>query len=369
MELMPIDRLNVCAQHRDGSNPIQQELNSSIAEHGVDSPILTTIADRRLLEEYIEFTNDTWGGEVDIDDCVPYDEAQGTFVLLVAGHSRLTGCEVHAAHLGVEPEQYPTYVRVKDLRTVDEIVACQVRENIHSASPPQNVAKAIAESWLLQKRREAEGADRVTKKEFAKGHRVSMKTLSDALHYVELPREIRQLSEERILPFSVAVEIGRASATVKEWAGLKAGKPEDAVDLHRTELIRLTTCYLRHEKTMMATNEIRARVKGYKETIGGDEAEQQPLDDFMSLVAEPSELERARARLEADVKTVDRNLRDRHLRLFNSIAHLAELEGTSIHEGHISEIVEEGRELLEGRGDERPVAQGELREGETVQVG
>ena len=347
LAMLSIDRINVCAQHRNGSSPVQRELDASIAEHAMDSPLLITILDRARMEEYIEFTNGVWENDVSIDDFVPNDESGETFVLLVAGHSRLRACQAHAEQLGCRPERYPTYARIKDLPTIDEIVACQTRENIHAAPPPQNTARLLAESWFLLKQQEAAGGERVSKRDFAKRHRVGEKAFRNALHYVELPSEIRELTDEGSLPYHVAVEIGRSSAVLAEWA--ETVDPESAADLHRTELLRLATCYLRSEKILMSVQEIRARVDGYRETIGNDEeAEQQPLEDFMTLLKEPSRAEQARKQLEAELKEVQGRMQRGHLSLQNRIAELAGIEGAGIREAHMAEIVGEATELLEG---------------------
>ncbi|MDP4000519.1 MAG: hypothetical protein Q8Q11_03800 [bacterium] len=348
---LPVDKINICAQHRNGSNPVQRELNASISRRSLDNALLVTILTREQIQDYIDFTNRAWRSGARIDEFVPVDESGESgemFALLVAGHSRLKACQADAESIGCKPSNYYEWARILDgVTTVDEIVTRQTEENLHAAPAPQNTAILMAEAWFWQKEEEAKGTvPRMSRKEFASKHCIGVDALRDALNFVDLPVEIRELTDDQLLPFSVAKEVGRAITPVKKYA--KVVDPDNADELVRTELLRLATCYLRKQHRTAARQEIRVRVKGFRSVFEEDPTEQKSLENFMSLIEEPSPLERARWQLEEELRETQQRIKSGQIGLQNAIAELAQVDGVEVDLVIQKDGVNDAKELLEG---------------------
>lgn len=324
VQLLLIGELNSCAQYRNGNNPAQTDLNKSIARRGLINLLTVAILDRGSTEEYIKFTNRVWKSEVSIEDFHPLESDDSFYAVMVAGHSRLAGLKEDAKSSGYDPMHYYERVRViDDIESVDDILAWQTEENIHATVAPQNLAKVLAESWLWIQKQAENGGERISKKEFARRHRIGEQALRDALNYVELPPVIRNLTDNEVLPYSIAVELGRSVKTLREFATSEDGFNEN---LFETELLILAHRYINSGQIINARQQIRARTQSMRETLDSPAETQQSLEGFFSLVEEISPEERAKMELRNLLSQGKDKISLGHIKLHNAIAQLAKEE-------------------------------------------
>lgn len=268
---IPLVYINQCAQARPIRNTRQNELTSSL-KTGQESPISFTIVDKNLLLEYIQFTNRIWGDNVDISNFTPLPDHQDNFLLLIAGHSRVQGFRKIAMELDEDPQNFTIVGRLREgAVTVEEILNIQRKENIHTEVPPDREARIIAEDYIYQK----EKNPKLTKKAFIESRGIPINRLNDYLGYVDLPPRIRKMTDDGALAFSVAVELGRAVAILKEEGlrrkyGSRMGIDSKDLDLEIEEYVTLElqrhiAMFLNDNNITNARRRIRHQAKTLKE--------------------------------------------------------------------------------------------------------
>ena len=259
-----LDVINTAAQYRRKENPSQGALNQSIANRGLINPTSNVLLEPDNASEYVEFTNMSWGSEYDVDSYVPYYDENiyyaedfGKYLLLIAGHSRNVGLHADAKRIGCDPSNYKTHVNVlHGANTVDQLLQIQLEENIHSTPDAQFHAKILAESYLYSVLK----GEKVSKRRFAKDHGISEKAVTDALNYASLPKMYRDKTDEGILPFRVAAEMGRGLNVLSRYVIEKGMEEEEAVKYIGERLEDLKMKYVHYGKVMIAVQAIRSQL-------------------------------------------------------------------------------------------------------------
>ncbi|HEV2412608.1 MAG TPA: hypothetical protein VGS28_02260 [Candidatus Saccharimonadales bacterium] len=212
--------INVLGQTRPGENAQQAALTGSIARRGLINPVNIAILTPDLMDEYVRWTNQTWGTDVLLGALTPLGTdyivggqivaRAGEYAQLVAGHSRLKGVKQAAVDADRDPnlEYIPAQLNRPD--NLVSLLADQVEENIHCEVPILRNLRAIAEMYRYQKSIALEKARQdvaayggtvnprrigPTQEEFAKSFGIKSGLLSLALHYADLPPLIRDLTE------------------------------------------------------------------------------------------------------------------------------------------------------------------------------
>lgn len=198
----PASAINMIGQHRNGQNSKQDELTASIRANGLLEPVSVVALGEATLESYISFTNKLWGRDVDIEDMIPF--AEGQYLLVISGHSRIVSCrEID--------EDYRVRCGRFEIKSIDHFMTLQLHENIHSSPPPERAAMAYAEVYLWK----FEQDPTYTKARFARENGISTHRLRKCLYYADLPQEIRDATNSDEISFSYATELGAAIRTFR----------------------------------------------------------------------------------------------------------------------------------------------------------
>ncbi len=281
---------NLLSQIRPDDNDCQEQLNDSIKNSGLINPLNVAIVPRSLLEEYLAFANETWGDdERKIADFKSIDGSLNWYALLIAGHSRLIGEQQKAKAKEISESDYKVEIQVHPaIETIGDIVELQVAENIHSTPPPDRIARVYAQAFLWEKR----ANPRLSRETFAARHNLKIKALRDALNYVKLPPEIRELTDKRNgLPFTVAIELARALDPIRQEVRRIAGKNRHETLSPREEetvVFELTRCAQWFEESHGRVLQTRGKIRQHATALRQKDAEQvyQPELDFITETAE-----------------------------------------------------------------------------------
>ena len=212
-------RLN---QIRGTRNKVSAELKDSIRHDGLMNSIDCARVSRDLLEEYIEFTNMVWGGEVEVDHFQNMQKEDGSYRLVIAGHTRHEAIsELEDPELEETPiRAVPLHVKIHDVRTVEDIVQLQKAENTHSTPSQERVAMAEVEAYLWG----VEKGQWSTPSEYMEAHPgTSRRKMKEALAFHMMPREARSFVHRSVLPYLVGVELGKSMMTLKEYEAYSSG--------------------------------------------------------------------------------------------------------------------------------------------------
>jgi len=213
------------SQVRGGDNHVNQELKGKILTDGLMNAIDVAHVDEAYLAEYIEFVNTTWGSDTTLEDFVGQRREDGTYYLIVAGHSRHAAIQDLEADDEIEPR--PILAKVHDVESVWGLIRLQLSENTHSVPAQDRIAMATVEAfrWGLKS-----GLWK-NQKEFldsSQGTSTSNRMLKEALCFHNLPLNIHQFVSRRIISYSTAVEMGKSVPAVREYLAQKSGY--DAAD-------------------------------------------------------------------------------------------------------------------------------------------
>jgi hypothetical protein len=220
---LPIDQLVRLPQVRSGLNPELPELKSSIQAHGLLNPIDVAQMDQAELETYIDFVNRTWRTNVSLEAYEGQRQADGSFYLVIAGHSRAEAI----FQLQQDDEagrEYGLVAKVHAATTPEEIIELQLSENIHSKPPQERRAMAIVETY----RYGLENGMWSNKAEFLRqsGGKFGRRVLDEAIGFSQLPPEARDFVFSGHLTYSAAVSLGTASDTLMEYVETRLGYDE-----------------------------------------------------------------------------------------------------------------------------------------------
>lgn len=217
------DELITLSQIRGERNVVTNELKEDILFQGLLNPIDVSLVTRELLEQYIDFTNRTWGSEATIDDYLHLAMPDGRFPLLKSGHSRHEAVTELIAE-GRLPADQQVMTRISSAESVQDIIDWQRGENIHSQPPRERTAMALVESYMHG----LESGQWATEQEFiaaqkAKGRDASKGALDQALKYAQLPPRIRNFILAGQIPYLAGVEMGATTGILTEFIARSHG--------------------------------------------------------------------------------------------------------------------------------------------------
>lgn len=220
---LPVSDYVKLAQIRGERNPVTGELKASIMAEGLLYEPISACVSEELLTQYITFVNKLWGSNSSIDDFAANRQENGSYYLIVAGHSRHQAFEELIQEKKL-PEGQTLPTRMAKVSTVWDIIQLQRADNIHSAPPKERNAMATIEAyeWGLQQ------GDWKNMSEFAtwnkkSGKEVSTTALREMQYFAKLPGSIRVFILGKNIPYSVGVEMGRAVDHIRRYFALEAG--------------------------------------------------------------------------------------------------------------------------------------------------
>ena len=215
-------------QIRPGQNGALEELKDSIDQLGkMLNPIDSARLDRDMLDQYIQFTNNVWGGNNSIEDFEDFN-IDGMYYLVCAGHSR------HESVVKLEEEgrlpEYKMLAKVHQVDSIQDILDLQDAENIHTRPPIERRSFVAVESYLWG----VQQGQWSSVKEYAEARGLSrQKTglVADAVLFVNLPVTFRDFVFKKKMSYTAGVELARSGDVLKEnIAHRVVGSPYDEVD-------------------------------------------------------------------------------------------------------------------------------------------
>lgn len=220
---VPLGKIVRLPQIRGDRNKVTIALKDSILQEGLLYPPIVASVSPALLEEYIGFTNRTWGGDANFDDFADRLRLDGNYYLMVAGHTRCAAVE-ELINEGTLPANIEMPVKVVKMGSVMDIVSVQRADNLHSAPPKEREAMAIVELYVWG----LENGSWSNKKEFLNSQssqniNITRGTLRDALHYANLPSRIRNFILGGAIKYSVGVEMGAGVPVMLDFFAYKMG--------------------------------------------------------------------------------------------------------------------------------------------------
>lgn len=252
---LPVDQFVRLPQVRSDINPEIDNLEMSIDKQGLLNQVDVARMDEVALAEYVDFVNSIWDTDVCIEDYADQRQADGSYYLVIAGHSRMASIERLAAK-----DPHRTYVvtaKLHEATSVEKILAIQLDENIHSKPAQEPRAIAIVEMFFygLLHNKWSSKSDFLRKQK----QNFSKKVLDEALGFASLPKEIRDMVFGRVLSFVAGVSLGNASDKIYEY--LAAGMNIDGDTASDDEKTQLKEAY-RIQMVILVGNITRSKMNG-----------------------------------------------------------------------------------------------------------
>ena len=344
--------LNPLGQHREGRNARQADLNANIESCGgrLHYPMDVTSMDYDQTQEIIDFTNRVWGTEKCIEELTPYKPNQ--YLILIAGYSRREGLLAYAKKYNIDNFDMPGLCIYRKVSGVEDFLDIQLRENIHSAPPPERTARGYAEAFLYKK----STTPKLTQAQFCREKGIKAGALSDALLYGDLPPDIRELTDSGKLPFSVAIELGKALPWVKKQAeqsvslnGLEGNaKIKETEERVKLELYRFISLY--NGKYKRHITNTKHFIRNHVNAIKAQFSEALEPEDFSMVLFDVSQFDKDSQVIKTEVARLLEELageRGVSVRmLHNTTTQLLELFGLEIDESLEQHAVGIGRHVL-----------------------
>lgn len=250
-----VDDLVMLPQVRPDLNPILPELKNSIQMNGLINPIDVARLDEESLSKYIGFVNRVWKTDTSIEAYEQSRQPDGTFYLVIAGHSRTEAIrQLAQEHPDVS---HHVVVKVHDCASPAEIISLQLSENIHSTPPKERQAIAVVETyeWGIEEKMWTSKADFLRQKKISRG------ALNDALHFADLPTGARDFILSGVIPYAAGIELGKGSAVIKEYSKLQLGKEDGTPEVSDVFKEQLDEAY-RYKIGFLIQNVFAKRLKG-----------------------------------------------------------------------------------------------------------
>jgi hypothetical protein len=297
------------------------------------------------MEDYLEFTNHTWGASDTLDKFVPCSRNGDSFILLIAGHSRLAGEKARAEKNGIDIRNLRIDAQFHDVDSISQIVEIQRRENIHAGVSKDREARVLAEDFLWQKKENP----KLTQKQFVENSGVSPEFLSDVIAYVKLPGGIRELTDNGGLPFTIGIELARALTPIThELKQNNPGVDEEQLErLIKDDLMRFITFFNNKKRNVTNTRaKIRQKAKGLREKHEAQRLKAKKI--AAPLVLEFFDAREFTVQREALTGTVTENLKETKIRMDDESRklHASSVELMEMQELELDEeLAQEAREI------------------------
>ncbi len=325
--------LNMLGQQRDGNNPRQAELTASIASQKVLNPINVAILNGETFQSYLDFTNKIWAKDHKLEDLKPV--ADDLYILVIAGHSRVTAIKTLREN-HPEGKQKPLPAQVHEVDSIDDIIAIQLAENIHSAPPPDRAARAYAEAFLWQN---SQGQS-ISRKAFAAQNGITTERLKNALLYAELPEEIRELTTSQLVPFSISVELAKAypwialdeSKRLAESDTMPTQQHQEAAIKEFTvyEMARFITQY--NGRLNRQVTKTRSIIQQHTEALKKKHSDNMETDDLVMSLFDTRSFDNPRDKIVKDLAFLRDQRAEKERSLHNRIVALIDAEGLEIND-------------------------------------
>ncbi|MFA7201398.1 MAG: hypothetical protein WC099_00090 [Candidatus Paceibacterota bacterium] len=193
-------KINVLPQIRKIFENIPS-LAENIFEHGLINAVTVACLDYREMKKYIAHFSEIFKTHLDDSQFVLY---QGQYCFLIAGERRL-----RATRLLIEQGRYDKEFRnrIKAVLCVgisaEEAIKLQISENVRDPVRPDEEALFITRCFRFYKRKDMSLA------EFSRIMMKSPETIKQALRFTNVPRYIQTATENNVISFGVACELGR----------------------------------------------------------------------------------------------------------------------------------------------------------------
>jgi hypothetical protein len=235
------------SQVRHGPNDAYGGLLDSIRERNLLNPINVAYVTREQLAEYIGFTNEVWRADARIEQFDHMQLPDGRFILLIAGHTRMAAIRVlhNEAIAQARARQQPpprciVQARFHDVEGPEDVVGAQLDENLHTQPAPENIAMAVAETYLRGVRLKMWDSKAAFRRHV--NGKISRHFLDQALAFVDLPPQARNFVFANKLPYRVGVALGHAAPVFREDEALRMGRLfPDAPEIVRALELRVGT--------------------------------------------------------------------------------------------------------------------------------
>jgi hypothetical protein len=209
------------SQVRAEQNIVKGELVADIRRNGLINPIDVGVIDEALLVTYLDFVKDTWGAAAELGDFESLRQSDGTYTLLLAGHSRHQAIEdieeQECLETGVM-QRHAIPVKVHTIESVWDVIRLQLGENIHSQPPKERQAIALVEAYEYGNWDSVDDfLESVAGKDVTKGF------MEKAIRFRELPPEIRSYVLSGPVPYYAGVELALTVEPLKRFYEAKLG--------------------------------------------------------------------------------------------------------------------------------------------------
>lgn len=218
-DISNLGSLIMLGQIRPDNDWFDPVLFEDIARNGLENEPTVALLDPTRLKDYVNFTNEVWRNEVNFDDFPAQDE----YRVVVSGHrrvhnvwaiARLVSGLINISGGYADPSE--VLISHKTVENPDpyRILSLQMGENIYQSPPPEREAMAIVESykWGLDQGLWASAAEfsRVSEGRF------SSRVIREAILFVDLADDLRELVFAGAIHYGTGVELGRTKPALIE---------------------------------------------------------------------------------------------------------------------------------------------------------
>jgi|GEM_PF-1512203 hypothetical protein len=265
------DEIVKMSQVRGEQNIVKPELVADIDQNGLINPIDVGIISEELLEQYIGFVKKTWGEAAELADFAHLRQDDGTYTLLIAGHSRHQAIDEIEESECLKTGQMvrnPIPVKIHDIGSVWDIIRIQLGENIHSQPPKERQAIALVDAFEYG----VEIGEWANVDEFLEAteyDEVTPNSMKQALQFRKLPADIRNYVLAGPVHYYAGIELAKTMEPLRRYHIAKLGIREDQVPLHEAsiaELVKQDLAILAHSLVIDKLNSTasKARIAGVR---------------------------------------------------------------------------------------------------------
>jgi hypothetical protein len=316
-EISNIGSLIMLGQVRPDGDWFDPVLFEDIARNGLENEPTVALQDPDSFKKYVEFTNDVWRNEINFDDF----PAQDVYRVVISGHRRMYNvwaiANLVSGLINVSGGYAdPSEVLISHKTVVNpdpyQILSLQLGENIYQSPPPEREAMAIVESykWGLDQGSWSSAAEfsRATEGRF------SPRVIREALLFVDLADDLRELVFAGAIHYGTGVELGRTKPALADYYLFKYFDGKSYAELtneQRSELDEMSNEWLGMRSLEIQDSKLnrtaaQKKLRGYRKAWSEEIEAAQDNDMTLDLeMADP----------EAEFRLVRRKLREEYQRL------------------------------------------------------